>query len=177
MSSTTLLVPEALLAGSSSKRAHEEYLATARSRDHGELAVGSGGWTMEMQQDGGIPAPSSGGMEEVLAPVGDGKIDVTMAGAALEEGKNKKRTKTVRVNQEHIDELLKEYPFKPYPWEPQVLEKNLRHPEIKEEILALMAPIAATMKAARDKDEAIVKQYLAQGLAVAEVEVDDEEEA
>jgi hypothetical protein len=76
----------------------------------------------------------SSGMEEVSAAAGgSGKTYASKAAeeaasagnkaAAAEEGK-KRTTKTMRGKQAYIDGLLEEYPFKPYPWEPQQLEKN-----------------------------------------------------
>ncbi|CAN6374189.1 unnamed protein product [Urochloa humidicola] len=84
----------------------------------------------------------------------------------------------MRVKQEYIDSLLKKYPFQPFPWECEALEKDMPDdPMLRAELLTLIAPNAAMLKAARDKDEAIVKQYLAQGYVEEEVEVEDDEEA
>lgn len=77
----------------------------------------------------------SSGMEEVSAAAGgsaktyaskaaeEAASAGNKAAAAAEEGK-KRTTKTMRVKQAYIDGLLEEYPFKPYPWEPEQLEKN-----------------------------------------------------
>jgi len=76
---------------------------------------------------------------------------------------------------QHIDLLLEDYPFKPYPWEPEQLEKTEPNPKNREILRAAIALAAAIMKATRDKHEAIVRQYLAQGYAEEEVQVSDDE--
>lgn len=133
-------------------------------------------------------------MEEVSAADGcsSGKIDVVTGAASeatagsmnktvSEEGNNKKmkKTKTMRVQQEFIDGLLKVYPFRPFPGEPEELEKNIEDAEARERLRAMLAPVTAFIKEVRDKEEAIIKQYLAQGYAEEEVEVtdDDDDEA
>ncbi|KAF8664776.1 hypothetical protein HU200_054498 [Digitaria exilis] len=121
-------------------------------------------------------------MEEASAAVG--KVDVTRAEAedasvnekTVAEGKKKKRTKTVRVHQEFIDGILEEYPFRPFPGEPQELEKNIEDPEARERLRVMLAPVTAIVKEARDMEEAIIKQYLAQGYAEEEVEVSDDDD-
>ncbi|CAN6374190.1 unnamed protein product [Urochloa humidicola] len=96
--------------------------------------------------------------------------------AKAELERSKKRTKTVRVKQEYIDLLLKRYPFKPYPGEALELEMDTPNGEARELLRILLAPTAAAVKAIRDKEEAIVKQFLVQGYAETEVEIYDDDD-
>lgn len=94
-------------------------------------------------------------------------------------GGNKKMVKKkFFVHEEVIQVLLEKYPFTPFPWDPEVLEKTMPDPKRREKFLSFI-PFAADMKEERDKHEDIVRQYLAQGYAEEEVEVyeDEEEEA
>ena len=70
------------------------------------------------------------------------------------------------------------YPFKPFPYDPEEIDKTILDPETRELLRSMTASVAATMKACRAKDEAIIKQYYAKGYAEEEIEVseDDDEE-
>jgi hypothetical protein len=163
------------------------------------------GLAREMLLDGGKPAAPqiSSGMEDISAAAGgsgkvyaiatkaaEGKKRTTKTMRASAEGRvikpappakirpagAKTRMKTMRVQQAYVDSLLEDYPFKPFPGDPEELEKNIRDPETREQLRIALAPATAALKAIRDKDEAVVKQYFALGYAEEEVEVTDDEE-
>lgn len=149
-------------------------------------AIDDAGAVMEMRMDD--QERSTKAMKEDSAVVGSGNVDGTKAAAVAGAGNKaaaaktkpegaKKRTKTMRVNQGYIDFLLERYPFRPFPvpGDPEELEKNIPNPVKREELRIILAPATALMKASRDKNEAIIKQYLAQGYAEEEVEVSDDE--
>ncbi|KAJ1255384.1 hypothetical protein BS78_K248200 [Paspalum vaginatum] len=144
---------------------------------------------------GTMPAPSSGWLvqrrtarpvKEVAAAVSGGDIcankppkaapkEAEEAGAGTKAAAGKKRTKKVRVKQEYIDGFLKQYPFnlKPFPGSREEIMKTISNPVIREQLCAIMADSAARVKASRDKDEAILTQYFANGYA--EEEASDDE--
>ncbi|CAL4889237.1 unnamed protein product [Urochloa decumbens] len=97
--------------------------------------------------------------------------------AAAAEGKAKpaegKKTKMVRVKQEHIDALLARRPMSPFPFIPE--EHILRlDPKEQEETRARQAKIAALIKVVRDEED-ILEQYRVKGYAETEVEVKDDD--
>ena len=94
--------------------------------------------------------------------------------AAVAEAKKKKKM-MVRVSQVYIDGILEVYPFKPFLCDPEELDKTIEDPKKRELLRSMTASVAATVKACRAKDEAIIQQYYAKGYAEEEVEVSDDD--
>lgn len=92
-----------------------------------------------------------------------------------EAKKKKKKMKMVRLSQAYIDAILEVYPFKPFPCDPEELEKTIEDPQKRELLRSMTASVAATVKACRAQEEAIVQQYYAKGYAEEEIEVSDDD--
>ncbi|KAG2555915.1 hypothetical protein PVAP13_8NG048700 [Panicum virgatum] len=118
-----------------------------------------------------MAAAEAGAGKKQVAAAAEGRVIKPTPPAKIRPAGTKTRMKTMRVQQAYIDSLLEDYPFKPFPGdpEPEELEKNIKDPEAR-------APATAALKAIRDNDEAVVKQYFALGYAEEEVEVTDDEE-